>query len=135
MTQTNVGNPHSGKDSDARETKIIEDEYVQKVFQNVKNRLGRNEDFHQMAMEAERTNISIWTVFMASSMKAALHMDPNYTENAEVFKNSEFEGIESMWNITRKMIGQNSEMMNVSSLEAATSKFENITLLAGNRCL
>ena len=66
---------------------------------------------------------------MVSSMKAALHMDPSDTENFEVFKNSEFENIESMFNITRKMIGENSETMNVSSLEAASSSRERTTLL------
>ena len=29
-----------------------------------------------MIMEADETNISIWTFFMASSMQAAVHMDP-----------------------------------------------------------
>ena len=42
-----------------------------------------------MAMEAETTNISIWTLFMVSSMQAALHMDPSHTENLDVFKTSE----------------------------------------------
>ena len=82
-----------------------------------------------MAMEAEKTNISTWTVFMVSSMKAGLHMDPSYTENLEVFKNSEFENIESMFKNTRKIIGENSEIMNVSSLETVGSSLERITLL------
>ena len=70
-----------------------------------------------MAMEADKTNISIWTLFMASSMQAALHMDPSFTENLEVLKNSEFENIASLFNITRKMIGENAEILNVTSLE------------------
>ena len=109
--------------------KITNSEYVQKVFQNAKNRSGHNEDHSQMAMEAEKTNISTWTVSMVSSMKAALHMDPSYTENLEVVKNSECENIESMFNITRKMIGENSDIMNVSSLETVGSSLERITLL------
>ena len=42
-----------------------------------------------MANEADKTNISMWTLFMASSVRAALHMDPSYNENFEVFKNSD----------------------------------------------
>ena len=74
-----------------------------------------------MAMEAEKTSISIWTLFMVSSMQAALHMEPSHTENLDVFKTSEIENIESLFNITSKMIRENSEITNVSSLEVVRS--------------
>ena len=73
-----------------------------------------------MAMEANKTNIPMWTLFMASSMQAALHMDPTYIENLEVFKNSDFGNIERLFNITRKMIGENSEILNVISSEGSS---------------
>ena len=41
---------------------------------------------------------------MASSMPAALHMDPSYEENLELFKNSEFQNITGLFGITRMMI-------------------------------
>ena len=75
-----------------------------------------------MSMEAKKTDISLWMLFMVSSMQAALHMDPSYTD-------SEFENIESLFNITSKMIGENSEIMNVSSLEASSPTCERSTLL------
>ena len=59
---------------------------------------------------------------MVSLMQAALHVDQSYTD-------SEFENIESLFNITRKMIGENSEIMNVSSLEASSPTWERSTLL------
>ena len=45
---------------------------------------------------------------MVSSMQAALHLDPNYAKNLEMFKNSEFEKIESLFNVMN-MIAGNSE--------------------------
>ena len=42
-------------------------------------------------------HISIWTVSMASSMQAALHINPNYAKNLETFKNFGYENIESLF--------------------------------------
>ena len=42
-------------------------------------------------MDSEKMHISIWTRFMASSIEAALHMDPSYEKKLKIFKNSEFD--------------------------------------------
>ena len=90
---------------------------MQKVFRIVTIRLGNNKGVSHMSMEADKTNISMWTLFMASSMQAALHGDPSFTENLEVFKNPDFENIES------------SEILNVTSLETSSLSWERFTLL------
>ena len=46
---------------------------------------------------------------MASSIQAALHMDPSNEKSLELFKNSEFENINGLFGITRMMIEGNSE--------------------------
>ena len=43
------------------------------------------------------------TLSMASSMQATLHLDLNYAKNLEKFKNSEFENIESLFNVMNMM--------------------------------
>ena len=65
-------------------------EYTRKVVQNMKDRLRRDESSSDIPMISEKMHISIWTRFMASSMQAALHMDPSCDKNLELFKNSEF---------------------------------------------
>ena len=57
---------------------ITDSEFMHRVFQNVKNRFGHNEGVSQMVWI--RTNISMWTLFMVSSMEGALHMDPSDQE-------------------------------------------------------
>ena len=94
----------------------------------MKTRLGHNDNVSQVLMDPEKMYISIWTLFVASSMKAALHMDPSYAKNLEVFKNSEL-NIESLFNTTSMMIGGNSEIKNVSSIDAASPLWEKSTLL------
>ena len=84
-------------------------EYTRKVVQNIKNQLRHDECISEISINSEKMNISIWTRFMASSMQAALHMDPSNEKNLELFKNSEFENINDLFGIPRMMIEGNSE--------------------------
>ena len=56
------------------------------------------------SMQAYKTNVLIWGMFMTSSMKAAFHLGPNYLSNSEVYKNTKFEEIDSFFTITRKLV-------------------------------
>ena len=48
-------------------------------------------------------------MFMSSTMKAAIRLGPNYLANSEIYKNRKFEEIESLLNITQKMVMEHSE--------------------------
>ena len=85
-------------------------EYTRKVVQNIKDQLRHDESISEISINSEEMHISIWTRFTASSMQAALHMDPSYENNLELFKNSEFENIKGLFGITRMMIEGNSEI-------------------------
>ena len=73
-------------------------------------------------------HIPMWTLSMASSMQAALHMDPIYAKNLEIFKNSEFENIESLFNVMNMMIAGNSEIKNLFPKDSANPSWESSTL-------
>ena len=54
-------------------------------------------------------------------MKAAIHLGPNYLTNSEIYKNTNFEEIESPFNITQKLIMEHSEdILNVKWLESSS---------------
>ena len=91
----------------------------------MEDRLRHNEGVSEISMDSEKLHISIWTLFMASSMKAALHMDPSYAKNFQNFKNSESESIGSLFKITSVMIGGKSEIKNVLSMDIASPLWEN----------
>ena len=60
-------------------------------------------------------------MFMSSSMKAAIHLGPNYLANLEVFKNPNFEEIQILFNITQKLILQHSEeILNVRTIDSTS---------------
>ena len=58
---------------------------------------------------------------MASSMKAAIHLGPNYLANMKVYKNTNFEEIQTLFNITQKLILEHSEeILNVNTIDSAS---------------
>ena len=67
---------------------------------------------------------------MSSSMKAAIHLGPCYLENLEVYKNTNFEEIQSLFNITQKLILEHSEeIMHVHTIESRSPSWMKSTLL------
>ena len=90
-------------------------QHMRKVVQNVKNRLGHNESVSKVSMDSEKIHVSIWTLLVASSMQAAMHMDPSDTKTLDILKNSELQNIESLFKITNMMSGENSEIKDVLS--------------------
>ena len=70
-------------------------------------------------MKSYKTNVLTWEMFMASSMKFAIHLGPDFLKNSEFYKNTRFEKIENVFNNTsHKSIEEHSEeIVNVRSLE------------------
>ena len=79
-------------------------------------------------MDSEKMHIPIWTLSMASSMQTALHMDPNYAKNLEIFKNFQHENSESLFNVMNMMIAGNSEIKNLFPKDSANPSWERSTL-------
>ena len=58
---------------------------------------------------------------MTSSMKDAIHLGPNYLSNSEIYKNTKFEEIESLFNITQKLVMEHSEeILKVKCLDCSS---------------
>ena len=54
-------------------------------------------------------------------MRAAIHLGPNYLTNLQIYKNTNFEEIESLFNITQKLVKEHSEeILNVKCLECSS---------------
>ena len=60
------------------------------------------------SMQAYKTNVLTCGMFMTSLMKAAIHTGPNSLSNSEIYKNTKFEEIESLFNITPKLVMEHS---------------------------
>ena len=56
-------------------------------------------------------------MFMSSSVEAAIHLGPSYLAQLEVYKNTNFGEIQSLFNITQKSIlGHSEEILNVNTI-------------------
>ena len=58
--------------------------YMTKSFQFRRKKLGIITGYSTFTMEALKTNVLRWGMFMSTSMKAAIHLGPNYLANSEV---------------------------------------------------
>ena len=80
-----------------------------KIFQILEKKLGRSAINATFSMDAYENNVLTWWLFLASSMKAAIHLGPDFLMNSEIYKNTEFENVWSVFNIIRKLIKEHSE--------------------------
>ena len=103
--------------------------HAKKTCENKKDRLRHDESISELSVNSEKMHTSTWTRFMASSMQAALHMDPSCEKNMEIFKNCQFENIKGLFGLTRLMIEGNSEIKNVFPADVASSLQEKPVLL------
>ena len=89
--------------------KYTNHQHMTKVFHFLQKTLGITASDSTFSMEALKTNLLIWRMFMSLSMKAAIHLGPNYLANLQVYKNTNFEEIQSVFNITQKLTLEHSE--------------------------
>ena len=92
--------------------------YMDTTFKHLEKTLGISAINATFSKDAYKTNVLSWGLFLATSMKAAIHLGPDFLTNSEVYKNTKFEENESEFNITRKLIQEHSEeILNVGCLE------------------
>ena len=53
-------------------------------------------------------------------MKAAIHMGPDCTEILDVYKNTNFEELQNLFDITQKLVHKQGEILNVTMIECAS---------------
>ena len=101
--------------------KYTNHQYMTKIFHFFQKKLGTTEGYSTISVDALKTNVLIWSMFMSSSMKAAIHLWPNCLANLEVYKNTNFEEIQSLFNTTQKLILEHSEeILNVNTIGSAS---------------
>ena len=114
---------------DFHNMRISNHQYSTKGFPTLAEKLGITTGHSTLAIEKIKTNVLIWRMFMSSSMKAAIHLGPNYLTNQEVHKNTNFEEIQSLFNITqKKVLDHSEEILNVNTIERTSLSWTKSTL-------
>ena len=84
-------------------------------------------------MRTEETGKNSWWNFMTSSMKAAIHLGPDFLENSDIHKNTKFENIEISSTSLKKLIKEHSEeILNVKTLDYPSPSWIRSTLFNDN---
>ena len=107
-------------------------EYLGQVFQNLQKILGTTGDLPKFGIEAFKTNVLMWGLFKSSTMKAAVHLGPNYTKHVEMYKNAQIEEIQNLFDIIQKLIwDHHGEIQNVKPLGSTDPSWTRSTLSHG----
>ena len=93
---------------------------MNKVFYNLQNKLAEVQNLPEFAMEAYKTDMLMWSWFLISSMTAAIHL------NVQELRIQFFE---SLFNVTKMLIMDNTEVRNVKCLDCETPLWTRSTLL------
>ena len=103
--------------------------YMGKIFQFLEKKLGMSAINATFSMDAYKTTVLTWRLFLASSMKAGIHRGPEFLTNSEVYKKPTFENIWSVFNITRKLMKEHSEeILFVECLEYSITIMDEINI-------
>ena len=80
---------------------ISDQRYLEKVFTNLRQKFNLAEEAPVLDL---KTNVLIWGLCMSTTMKAAVHVGPNYTENLEIRKNTNFEELKNLFDVTWRLV-------------------------------
>ena len=86
---------------DYHNMQISDYRYVGKGFKNLRQKLNLSEDAQVLDL---KTNVLIWGLFVSTTMKASVHVGPNYNENLEGYKNTSFKDLNNLFDITQRLI-------------------------------
>ena len=112
-----------------RNMKVTNTEYMNTVCQNLQNKLAGIQNLPKFCNGNLHQYVDVGWWCLVSPMKAAIHLNPKHIEYVEVSKNLKFNDIESLFNITKKLIMDNSETRNVSCLDCLSTSWTRSTLL------
>ena len=70
---------------------------LEKVFKSLRQKLNLAEESQVLEL---KINVLIWESFISTAAKASGHLGPNYNENLEVYRTTNFEDLKNFSDIT-----------------------------------
>ena len=93
-------------------TQISDYRQVERVFENLRQKLR----FSSYTLDA-KTNVLIWGFFMSTTMKSSVHLGLQYKDNLVACRNTNFEELKTLFDITLRLIVEQSlEILGVSTM-------------------
>ena len=94
---------------------ISDNQYLEKFFKNLRQKLNLSEGAQVLN---EKTNVLTWELFMSTTMKASVHLGPSYNEHFVAYRNTNFDELMTLFDITQRLILEHAlKILNVSTAE------------------
>ena len=107
-------------------TQVTDYKYVEKVFTNLSHKLNRSENDEMFDF---KTNGITWGLFVSTTMKSAVHLGREYQHILTARRNTNFEEIKTLFDITLRLIVENSfGNLNLSTMICDFSPWMSATL-------
>ena len=89
--------------------------YLERVFSNVQKKMNRPEDDQMLDLEI---NVLTCGSFMSATLKATIHLGLDHNANLFTYKNTDFEELKTLFDITQKpTLEQKHEMTQIPTTE------------------
>ena len=98
----------AGSSPESKNMEYTNHHYMSKIFQCLQKKLRMSATNATCSFDACKTNVLTWRMFPTSSMKAAIHLGPNFKLNSETYKNMKIEDVEIEFNIVRWLVREHS---------------------------
>ena len=93
--------------------------HLEEVYSDVRQKFGRQPEDDMLEIDV---NMVIWGIFMSATMKAAVHLGQYYQENSRTTKNTDFDNIKRLFQISQKLImDQCHEIDGISTIDWNTT--------------
>ena len=107
-----------------RNPQVSDSLYIEKVLKTLRQKLNCLENDKMLDVN---TNALIWGLFVSTTKEASVHRGPNYNENLEVCRNTNFEELKTLFDFTQQLIfGQHFEILNVFTIWVDTLSLDEI---------
>ena len=95
---------------DCHNLQVTDYGYVKEVFKNLRH------NFESLEMFDLMTNVLIWGLFMSTTMKSAVRLGREYQQSSIACRNTKFEEIKTLFDITLRLVVDNSsDILNLST--------------------
>ena len=74
-------------------------------------------------------HVFIWGLFVSTTMEAAIHLGPNYVEILELYRNTDFEQLQNLFDITQKLtLDHQAKILNLTKIVGTSPSWTRSTL-------
>ena len=113
----------STSETEFRNMRIPNHQDLEKGLPRFVEKLGTTENLSKFGIDTMKTNVLMWGLFTSSSMKTGVILDRCIPRILVVYKNTNFEEIQNLFDITQNLISDSEKILNARPIESKTASW------------